>query len=44
LSRLIAQWQFVCADKDQLQLPLTWKMYGDTYNLTAKKLAKLKAS
>jgi len=44
LSRLIAQWQFVCADKDQLQLPLTWKMYGDTYNLTSEKLAKLKAS
>jgi len=44
LSRLIAQWQFVCADKDRLQLPLTWKMYGDTYNLTPAKLIKLKAS
>lgn len=44
LSRLIAQWQFVCDGKDQLQLPLTWKMYGDTYQLTPARLAKLKAS
>lgn len=42
LSRLITQWQFVCDGKDQLQLPLVWKMYGDSYQLTPPKLAKLR--
>lgn len=41
LSRLNAQWQFVCAGKDELQLPLTWEMYGQQFTLTKAKLAEI---
>ncbi|RRK10406.1 chitosanase [Lactiplantibacillus garii] len=41
LSRLYAQWQFVVAGKDHLQLPLTWKMYGQSFTLTRTRLRQL---
>lgn len=38
LSRLNAQWKFVCAGKDRLQLPLNWTMYGQAFTLTRAEL------
>lgn len=43
LSRLNTQWQFVLAGKNQLQLPLTWKMYGQAFTLTKPRLKQLMA-
>lgn len=42
LSRLNAQWQFVLAKKDRLQLPLTWQMYGQTFTLNRAELARIR--
>jgi len=41
LSRLNTQWQFVVADNERLRLPLTWKMYGQTFTLTKSKLRQI---
>lgn len=41
LSRVNTQWQFVVAGKDKLQVPLSWKMYGQAFTLTRAKLNQL---